>query len=79
MVDGGTERLYTRPAGGAWDAGIALPVGATDPVGVGVLPNGALVVADVTTALIYINTLNNAELPAARGIVRWNGAQWENL
>ena len=79
MVDRATLRVYTRPAGGAWDAGIAMPVGVTLPEGMGVLPNGALVVVDQLTDKVYVNTLNDALLPAARGLVRWNGSQWQNL
>ena len=79
MVSDSPLRVWTRPAGGSWDAGIALPSAALTPEGVGVLPNGALVITDNTTAMIYINTLNNALLPSARGLVRWNGSQWVNL
>ena len=31
------------------------------------------------TLRIYTLVVNNAMLPAARGIVRWTGTTWENL
>ena len=78
-IDRNQTKVYTRSSGGVWDAGVDFPVGSGSAQGLGVQVNGGIVIVVGREDRIYTLAVNNAMLPAARGLVRWTGATWENL
>ena len=77
-VTGRGRLLYARTMG-VWDAGMAMPVASGTSDGIGIQPNGTLLLSLNNTDRIYSLVQDDAMLPTARGLVRWTGTQWENL
>ena len=80
VVDVDTRKIYTQTLTG-WDTvnTLDIPALASNPTGLAIDVNGSIVMLDASTGRFYTLSMNDAELPAERGLVRWTGTQWENL